>query len=122
MNGDCECRARLRNRDEAMFPRKWSGQRGGDHVEVEVERVDLDEPQPGVRRERLRDLRVNGEPEVGDGLFDADELEPCRSTDRFHLVWRQDLIKDQDLKQIGAVRSRLRRRSRTAASGRNRVC
>ena len=37
-----------------VLARKRARQRAGDDVEVELERVDLDEPQAGERGERLR--------------------------------------------------------------------
>ena len=89
--------------DEAMPPRERSGQRGGDDIEIEVKRIDLDETEPRIARERLGDLHFGGEAETDDGLLDRCVLELCGSPDRFDLIGCQHLAEDQHLKDVGAV-------------------
>lgn len=104
MNGYGQRGFALRDRDEAMTPREGSGQRGCDDIEVEIQRIDLDESKPGVTSEGFGDLHFGCDAKADDRLFNGQRLDFGCAADRLYLVGRQQLAEDQDLKDVGAVR------------------
>ena len=69
VDGDGDRVVGLGDRDQAVLAGERARDALGDHVEVEVEGVDLHVGQAGVGGDRLRDLDLVGDPELDDRLL-----------------------------------------------------
>ncbi len=108
VHGHRDAVGRLGDRHDAVPAGERPGDGLRDHVEVEVERVDLDVGEPRVRGERLRDLRVADEPEVKEGLLGSEAVHFLRAPDLFHLLRGQDPLRmenGQQLRRLGRRRA-----------------
>ena len=112
----------FRNRNQAVTPRERAGQRGRHNVEIEIERVNLDEPEPGVARQGVRNLYIGEEAEIDNGFLDRRGFGFCGPADRLYLVRCEKLAEDEHLQHVGAVRRTIRPLRRTFSLGWRRRC
>src|SRR5207248_893470 len=115
-DGDGELLLGLREGDDAVFACERTGERAGDDVEVELERIDLDEAQAGELRQRLGDLNLRRESQLDDRFDDGHRAGARVLADALGLLARQRLAEHQDLQQIRV--DALRRRVRLRPAGR----
>ena len=85
--------AGLRDRHHAVLARERARDRLRDHVEVEVERVDLHVGQPGVGGERLGDLRLARERRAAGSPARREAVHLLRAADLLRLLGAQDLLR-----------------------------
>ena len=103
VDGDGQLLVGLRDRHQPVLAREGPRQGAGDHLEVQLERVDLDEAQARKRGERLADLDLRGEAHLDHGLHDRRGVGSRLPAHALGLLAGQRLAKDQDLQQVGAA-------------------
>ena len=101
MDGDGQLLIRLRNRYQAVPPGERAGQRAGDDVEVELERIELHEAEVGEARDRFADLRLAREPEILNGLHDGRAGAARLPAHTLRLLARERVAEDEDLEEVG---------------------
>ncbi len=108
VDGDRDAVAVLRDRHHPVAPCERARDRLGDDVQVEVERVDLDVRQAGVRRERLRDLRLARDAQLQHRLLGREAVHLLGAADLVRLLGAQDVLGDEHGEELRCVGRRRR--------------
>ena len=84
-----------------MLASEGCGERAGDDVQIQIERVDLEKGQPGVMGHRLSDLDIAQETELLDDIRLSARVELDGPPDLFDLLGVQGPVFGQNLQEIG---------------------
>jgi hypothetical protein len=109
VDGDGEAVLRLADRHHAVPSGERAGNRLRDHVEVEVERIDLDVGQPRLLGEGLRDLHLVHDAELDERLLDGELVDLLRAAHALYLLLVHHSLPQEDRENVRRLRGRGRR-------------